>query len=109
HPQQIRWSKRMPDTIYFLDGTGQIRMARAGSLAFGEPPRVAFSAKMTIRMDAGFSEMFEQSWRALAEHFYDPKYHGANWNAVRVKYRPRVQHGAPQAEMYTVGQLRMAE
>ena len=36
--------------------------------------------------------MFEQSWRALNESFYDANFHGANWKAVRAKYEPLVAH-----------------
>ena len=38
--------------------------------------------------------MFDQSWRYLAENFYDAKFHGADWDAVRAKYRPLVKHVA---------------
>ena len=36
--------------------------------------------------------MFDQTWRYLAEHFYDAKFHGRDWNAVKAKYRPLVKH-----------------
>ena len=39
---------------------------------WAEPVRIPFSAKMTVKRDEEFREMFEQSWRALAENFYDP-------------------------------------
>ena len=38
---------------------------------------------MTVRSDEEFAEMFDQSWRYLAENFYDAKFHGADWDAVR--------------------------
>ena len=47
---------------------------------------------MTINRQEEFAEMFDQSWRALHENFYDAKFHGADWNAVREKYRPLVKH-----------------
>ena len=34
---------------------------------------------MTVRQEELFLEMFEQSWRALNEDFYDANFHGANW------------------------------
>ncbi len=40
--------------------------------------------------------MFDQSWRALNENFYDPSFHGADWHAVRDKYRALVKHCRPQ-------------
>src|SRR5207247_10535218 len=97
----------------------QIRKAQAGSspstdlfrLAFAGPDtnRVPFSAKLTIRRDDQFSEMFEQSWRALHEEFYDPKYHGIDWNTVRDKYRPLVKHVALREDFYSLISLMLGE
>lgn len=35
-------------------------------------------------------EIFKQGWRYLRDNFYDEKYHGADWNAVRATYEPLV-------------------
>jgi tricorn protease len=124
-PQQIQWSQRTPDLIYFRDRQGQIRSIHAGMgstpsdrsaytprspFAFsGGASTIEFKAKMTIRRDEEFREMFEQSWRALREHFYDPAFHGANWEAVRAKYRPLVQHVALREDLYALMSLMMGE
>ena len=68
-------------------------------------PMVPFQAKMTIKRDEEFAEMFDQSWRALSENFYDPNFHGANWNAIREKYRPLVKHVALARGLLRPGQL----
>jgi tricorn protease len=105
-PQQIYWSRYLP-LLYFLDGEGAMRVARVG---FGnEQLAIPFRAKMTIRRDEQFAEMFEQSWRALRDHFYDPKFHGADWNAVRLKYRPLVKHVALKEDLYTLITLMLGE
>lgn len=121
HPQQIQWSQRLSDVIYFRDRQGQIRSARATSWSPSGPSTLAdfrvgsgmgtieFKAKMTVRRDEEFREMFEQSWRALREHFYDPAFHGANWEAVRAKYRPLVQHVALREDLYALMSLMMGE
>jgi tricorn protease len=70
---------------------------------------IEFKAKMTVRRDEEFREMFEQGWRALREHFYDPEFHGANWEAVRAKYRPLVQHVALREDLYALMSLMMGE
>jgi len=121
-PQQIQWSQRLPDVIYYRDRQGQIRSARATSWPAGGPPimmdfraavagtgAIEFKAKMTVRRDEEFREMFEQSWRALREHFYDPAFHGANWEAVRAKYRPLVHHVALREDLYALMSLMMGE
>jgi tricorn protease len=131
HPQQIQWSQKQPDLIYYRDRQGQICSARATSWSPGGPPTmtdirsamsdlragrtgaatgvIEFKAKMTVRRDEEFREMFEQSWRALREHFYDPAFHGANWEAVRAKYRPLVQHVALREDLYALMSLMMGE
>jgi tricorn protease len=105
-PRQIQWSKRFTDTIYFRDRDGQFRTLRIGS---GEGTAIAYRAKMTIRRDEEFGEMFEQSWRALADYFYDPLFHGVNWNSVRDKYRPLVKHVALKEDLYTLVSLMLGE
>jgi tricorn protease len=112
-PRQITWSKRrtafMPsaELLYYLDGRGQIHMARVG--AGSDTVLVPFKVKMTVRTDEMYAEMFDQSWRYLAEHFYDAKYHGLDWNAVRAKYRPLVKHVGMKEDLYALLYLMLGE
>lgn len=109
-PHDIRWS-RYPDLIYYLDGGGAIRSTRLGmaSLLGAAPSAIPFKAKMTVRRDEEYSEMFEQSWRALREHFYDAKFHGVDWYTVRSKYRPLVKHVALKEDLYDLISLMIGE
>ena len=43
--------------------------------------------------------MFAQCWRALSDNFYDSKHHGTNWNTVREKYLPLVEHTATREDL----------
>ncbi len=121
-PRQIRWS-RLGGAVYFLDGGGSLRAIRPG---FGGPPsglaflnvgrgseggveRIGFSARMRISRDEEFLQMFDESWRKLSYHFYDPKHHGANWAAVRLKYRPLVKHVNTHEEFYDLVSLMLGE
>ena len=56
-----------------------------------------------------YLEMFDQSWRYLAEHFYDASFHGHDWNAVRAKYRPLVKHVTMKEDLYALLYLMMGE
>jgi tricorn protease len=121
-PQQIQWSRR-GDTVFYLDSSGSIRKAQAGSSMpsdlfrfsiggsspLSDSSQVAFTAKLTIRREEEFKEMFEQSWRVLADEFYDPDYHGAKWNQVREKYRPLVNHVALKEDFYNLVSLMLGE
>ena len=107
-PEQIQWSKKSSELIYFRDRQGAIRTARPSGYG-GEPSTVPFKAKLTVRRDEEFQEMFDQSWRALRENFYDAKFHGANWEAVRAKYRPLVKHVALKEDLYALISLMLGE
>jgi tricorn protease len=53
--------------------------------------------------------MFDQSWRALNENFYDSKFHGADWKKLRAKYRAIVPHCAMKEDLYTLVSLLIGE
>jgi tricorn protease len=110
-PRQLRWTKG--GTIYFLDGTGSIRSTSAGFGGFGSssssPSTINFTAKLTVRRDEEFNEIFDQSWRLLADTFYDAKHHGADWKTVREKYRPLVAHTAMKEDLYNLVSLMLGE
>jgi tricorn protease len=125
-PRQIQWTKkslfgRSLDVLYFLDGSGKIRLCNAGSSGPGSadskdgkpnPDRIAelpFKVKMTVKTDELYQEMFEQSWRYLRENFYDEKFHGSNWDEVRKRYQPLVKHVQMKEDLYSLLYLMMGE
>jgi len=116
-PKLIRWAKKntIGGLIYFLNSSGELRYAKTSMGGFGssgpvsEPPKVPFVAKMNVSRDDEFNQMFAQSWKALADHFYDPKYHGADWTAVRAKYAPLVKHCTMREDLYTLVTLMLGE
>jgi tricorn protease len=109
-PSLLTWSRGMYGSLlYYRDGTGNLKMHMVGAAASTTPITAAFQAKLTITRDEEFAEMFEQSWRALSENFYDPSFHGANWNAIREKYRPLVKHVALKEDFYDLINLMMGE
>jgi tricorn protease len=120
-PRQITWSKRRGglggslDFLYFLDGNGNVRLARASGAEAkpGSPDAntaaLPFKIKMTIKTEEVYREMFDQTWRHLAENFYDDKFHGLNWDDVRAKYRPLVQHVSMKEDLYALLYLMMGE
>lgn len=90
-PTQIQWSRSgYLSMVYFRDTSGHLRMTTGTGVS--TPALVPFEAKMTIRRDEEFKELFAQCWRALYENFYDPTFHGADWRAMRAKYLPLVDH-----------------
>ncbi|HEV8058665.1 MAG TPA: S41 family peptidase [Gemmataceae bacterium] len=117
HPQQIHWSRLVPDLIFFRDRTGQIRFMRAGApnqpeprlAAAAEPGKIPITAKLRVRRDEQFLEMFDQSCRILSESFYDPKFGGLDWQAIRAKYRPLVKQVTMREDFYYLVNLMFGE
>src|SRR5437764_11042153 len=53
--------------------------------------------EMLVDPRAEWAEIFKEAWRTQRDYFYDPKMHGANWQAVYDKYSallPYVGHRA---------------
>jgi tricorn protease len=115
-PRNIRWSRKYAGLLYFLNGSGEVRSIRpSGSFGLAtmglnsEPVRLPFQARMTIRREEEFAEMFAQCWRALSDQFYDSKHHGTNWEAIRSKYQPLVAHVALKEDLYALISLMLGE
>ena len=111
-PTQIQWSRFFGNMIYFRDGAGNVRVASIGGGPGSAPAAlssIGFTAKMTVRDEDLFAEMFEQSWRLLNENFYDPRFHGVDWLRVRERYRPLVKHVVHKEDFYALVSLMFGE
>ena len=108
-PAQITWSRLFPSQIYFRDGKGDLRAVGVGGPTVIGPNTVNFTAKMLVKQDELFLEMFDQSWRALHENFYDVNFHGADWKAIRTKYRAIVPHCSMKEDLYALIALMLGE
>jgi len=116
-PQQIRWAQRRAptgtyqDLIYFRDGNGNLKIVRPSADPKVDATVVTspFAVKLNIKAEEEFQEMFDQSWRILAENFYDPKFHGTDWEAIRARYRPLVKHMAMKEDLFALLYLMMGE
>jgi tricorn protease len=112
-PKQIVWSKPRSamaalgnDILYYLDRAGTIHLVRASG---SSGPSLPFRVKLRIRTEDLYLEMFDQSWRYLAEHFYDAHFHGRDWNAIKAKYRPLVKHISMKEDLYSLLYLMLGE
>ena len=71
------------------------------------------SLAVTGEMDVDFSrekfEVFRQAWSYLRDNFYDPNFHGANWENVRSEYEPLIAGARTSDEVRRLLQLMVGE
>ena len=75
--------------------------------------RQARTISVTAEMDVDFAvekmEVFRQAWTYMRDGFYDDKFHGVNWNAVREQYAPRIAGAQTPDEMRRLLNLMVGE
>lgn len=54
----------------------------------GDFTTLPFKATMVINRKDEQTQVFDEAWSALNQGFYDPEFHGDDWEALRKKYRP---------------------
>ena len=68
--------------------------AVVGTDAPPAPGKGVLAVKLTTYLDrrAEWLQIFDEVWHYERDFFYDPGMHGNDWNAVRARYRPLVEH-----------------
>ncbi len=71
---------------------------RWGIVATDRPAKIGDGAlqldqlQMEVDPRAEWKEIYRESWRIEREYFYDPKMHGADWQAIYDKYLPLLRY-----------------
>ncbi len=92
-PEQVSGGKRPKSDwsftadskqLFYLDG-GRVT---ATPLEKPAPKAIDVTGEMVARFDAEKAIVFDQAWSTLNRLFYDPKFHGADWQSLRERYAP---------------------
>ncbi len=96
-----------PDSkeVFYLD-QGRINVV---SLETRQPRTIAVTAEMDVDFAREKLEVFHQAWSYLRDHFYDPNFHGVNWQKTRAVYLPRVSAARTPDETRRLIQLMIGE
>ncbi len=73
------------------------------------PHALAVTAEMDVDFNQEKTEVFHQAWNVLNRGFYDPKFHGADWPAVRATYEPLVAAASTPDELRRLISLMVGE
>lgn len=96
-----------PDSkeVYFLEN-GRINTV---NLERRELRPVSATVEITVNFAQEKMEIFKQGWRYMRDHFYDEKYHGADWNAVYATYETLIRSARTTDEVRRLMSLMVGE
>ncbi|CAN5601832.1 S41 family peptidase [soil metagenome] len=92
--------------LYVSQG-GQLRIVPV--TGGGQTRTVSTSVAWTEDFDATKLAAFEQGWGEMRDGFYDADYHGADWDAVRERFRPHIEGARTRAEFSRLMNLMLGE
>ena len=64
--------------------------------------QVAYAVNIEVDRKALRAQVFNEGWRIMKNRFYDPKMHGADWNAAKTTYEPLLDYLVDDDELNTV-------
>jgi tricorn protease len=65
----------------------------------GDGPLNVAQLEMRVEPRSEWEQIYRETWRIQREYFYDPKMHGADWQAVYDKYRPLLDHVGHRSDL----------
>ncbi|CAN1531152.1 Peptidase_S41_TRI domain containing protein [Caulobacteraceae bacterium] len=96
-----------PDSksIFYLDDGSVI----STPVESPKPKPLPVTAEMEVDFDAEKTVVFDQVWGILDRGFYDPKFHGADWKALRTTFAPYIAGARTGDELRRVLNLMIGE
>jgi Tol biopolymer transport system component len=91
--------------LYYLEN-GRVQIA---TIERRESRPLNLNLELPVAFHEEKMEIFRQGWRYLRDNFYDDKYHGADWNAVRSTYEPVAAGARTPDELRRVMSLMVGE
>lgn len=74
-------------SIFMLSGSS-LSYAPLGKPEGGKP--ISFDAVMELKPAAERAFMFEHAWRQIKDKFYNPNFHGIDWDAMKAAYEAKL-------------------
>ena len=96
--------------FYYTDG-GRIHSVGMGEDGAKEGDAKALDTRAEVEVNFHLEKMqaFDEAWRLIRDGFYDPQFHGCDWEQVRQTFRPVVEGVQTQEEFRELLNLMVGE
>ncbi len=96
--------------IYYMDGgkIHHLKIAENGGKD-GDAKALETKAEMDVDLEEERMQMFNEAWRSMRDHFYDPGHHGADWDAIYERLLPVVPGVQAQEDFHEILNLMVGE
>lgn len=94
-PVQLTSTRKPKGDIAFTPDSKEVWFLEGGTIVSSpvdqpKPKPLAANAELDVDFDVEKTVVFEQAWGVLNRGFYDPKFHGANWEQLRQRWEPYI-------------------
>ena len=85
NPNSISFDKKKEYVYYTTSGKPKRnKLAKTSD----KPESILFSAKMKIDFVKEGNQIFDEAWSAIDNGFYDPNFHGHDWDLLKSQFKP---------------------
>lgn len=104
-PYNIRLKPKL-NALYLMQSGGRIGRY---NLKNDRLENLPFSARMTINHKKQREQVFEEAWRLLNFNFYDPDFHGQDWQKLHDHYKPWAMQASSDGDFGDVVNIMLGE
>lgn len=83
-PRSLALDNELNSVLFLTTGGKVVSMKTKDDKAIN----LTVSSKISVDHLAEREQIFEEAWRGLNAGFYDPNFHGQDWDALKAKYKP---------------------
>jgi len=98
-PKQLTSSDKGKGSVYFTKNGKKIYYSDGGKIHYigfkkdegekdGDAKALETKTAFDIDLEQEKIQVFDEAWRLIRDHFYDPEFHGCNWDAIYDRFRP---------------------
>ncbi|MDH5608662.1 MAG: S41 family peptidase [Cyclobacteriaceae bacterium] len=94
------------DFLYALTDGGKVVQVKTKD---DKSESLAVTSRFSVRYEEERDQLFEEGWRALRDGFYDPGFHGRDWEELKTHYKPLAMKASTKEDFQYVFNLMLGQ